>query len=102
MLLRGIVALLMMTSFVFSQTSPSPKVYSINYDTTHKWGKLVSVFDQPNIQRLTFENDEAITIVQLGLTWDGQTKTFQPSLTQVIELRKTGSAMKTQVIPAKE
>lgn len=70
---------------------PPPKIYKVNYAIDKTWGKLVAVFDQPNAQRLTFENDTQVTIVQVGLIWDSASKTFEPTITQIIELKKGGA-----------
>ena len=67
---------------------PPPKIYKVNYAIDKTWGKLMAVFDQPNSQRLTFENDTQVTLVQVNLVWESVSKTFEPTITQIIELKK--------------
>jgi len=52
------------------------------------WGKLVTVYDQPTFQRLTFESDAAITVLQIGLTWDNKENTYRPAVKQVMSIKK--------------
>ncbi|NDC83357.1 hypothetical protein EB093_06840 [bacterium] len=54
----------------------------------YEWGRLVSVYDQPNFQRMTFESDVAITVVQIGLTWDNKENVYRPSVRQIVTLNK--------------
>jgi hypothetical protein len=65
-----------------------PKMFTIDHVAQHEWGKLISVYDQPTYQRLTFESDTHITIVQLGLAWDNKENTYRPSIKQVISVSK--------------
>lgn len=68
--------------------SDDVKYFDIDQVVDVSWGKLISVYDQPTLQRMTFESDSAITVLQLGLTWDNKENTYRPAIKQVITLKK--------------
>lgn len=68
--------------------SDEVKYFDIDQLVDVSWGKLISVYDQPTLQRMTFESDAAITVLQLGLTWDNKENTYRPSVKQVITIKK--------------
>ena len=74
-------------SMVVSGESDYP-VFTIDNLIDPSWGKLVSVFDQKNSQRLTFENDGRLTLVGLHLSWNSKQNAFVPKVRQVIHLNK--------------
>lgn len=65
------------------------KYFDIDHVVQLSWGKLVTVYDQPTFQRLTFESDTAITVLQIGLTWDNKENTYRPAVKQVMSIKKT-------------
>ncbi len=65
-----------------------PPAYTINNAFEKGWGKIISVYETPSSQRLTFENDDQVTIITIGLTWSSVEKTHIPSIKQVIKLLK--------------
>lgn len=65
------------------------RVFELQHPTACQWGKLVTVFDQPSAQRLTFESDTAITIVELSIKWSIQKKQNIPSIRQITLIKKT-------------
>ncbi len=65
-----------------------PKEFLIEHVAKYNWGRLASVYDQPAFQRLTFESDTAITIVQVGLAWDNRENAYFPSVRQIITISK--------------
>ncbi|NDD66733.1 hypothetical protein EBZ35_03660 [bacterium] len=69
------------------------KYFDIDQVVDTSWGKLISVYDQPTLQRMTFESDTAITVLQLGLTWDNKENTYRPSVKQVITLKKRSGSL---------
>jgi hypothetical protein len=62
--------------------------YSVNEVLKKEWGTIISVYDQPSSQRITFESDTQITVIEMGLKWNPKTRTYTPSIKQVIELKK--------------
>ncbi|NBV42045.1 hypothetical protein EBR96_04670 [bacterium] len=71
------------------QADPDPhKLFVVDNVVQTGWGKLVSVYDQPNFQRMTFESPTQITIVQIGLVWDNKENAYRPSVKQVIAIPK--------------
>ncbi|MFC1771014.1 hypothetical protein ACFLZV_03910 [Candidatus Margulisiibacteriota bacterium] len=65
------------------------KTFKIKNIIKKSWGKLVSVYEQPTSQRLTFDSDAQVTIIEVGLTWNAITKKYHPDIKQVIEIRKS-------------
>lgn len=73
------------------------KQFKLDNVVQYDWGKLMAVYDQPNFQRMTFESDTAITIVQIGLVWDNKENTYRPSVRQIVTLNKSGQLHATPV-----
>ena len=65
-----------------------PKEFRLDHVAKYDWGRLASVYDQPVFQRMTFESDTTITIVQVGLAWDNKENTYRPSIRQIISISK--------------
>ena len=78
-----------------------PPAYTINNAFEKGWGKIISIYETAAAQRLTFENDEQVTIVTIGLTWSPREKTHIPSIKQVIKLIKTNNIETTNTIVSK-
>lgn len=66
----------------------APKEFLVDHVAKYDWGRLAAVYDQPAFQRLTFETDSMITIVQVGLAWDNRENMYVPSIRQIISISK--------------
>ncbi len=84
-----VVILLLTRTALFALEEP--KLFTLETSASHDWGRLISVYDQPNYQRLTFESDRQITIVQIGLIWDNKDNVYRPSIRQIISVLKRES-----------
>jgi hypothetical protein len=68
--------------------------YQIKNVIKKSWGHLKSVYEQPTSQRLTFESENQITIVEVGLTWNTVSKSYIPDIKQIIEMTKEETIIK--------
>jgi len=82
----GLGVLLMGAGAVYAMEEP--KEFRLDHVAKYDWGRLASVYDQPSFQRMTFESDTTITIVQVGLAWDNKENTYRPSIRQIISISK--------------
>jgi hypothetical protein len=90
-----IVIIVSMTTSIFSmyeiEMDEKPKLFTIENIIEKNWGKLISVFNQPTSERLTFESKEQVTIVQIHLKWHAKEKCYAPSIQQIIKLPKSST-----------
>lgn len=77
------------TGIIAYEEEAIPPAYTINNAFEKGWGKIISVYETAASQRLTFENDDQVTIVTIGLTWSPREKTHIPSIKQIVKLVKT-------------
>jgi len=85
---RLIVSIAVLLGFSTLSQAEELKEFHLDHVAKYDWGRLAAVYDQPSFQRLTFENDTTITIVQVGLAWDNKENTYRPSIRQVISISK--------------
>ncbi|MFC1751969.1 hypothetical protein ACFL96_01040 [Thermoproteota archaeon] len=66
----------------------SPPTYHVDISVNQNWGELVDVFNQQTSQRLTFDSEIQITVVEIGLVWHPSSKTYKPDIRQIIIIPK--------------
>ncbi|MCP4049864.1 MAG: hypothetical protein GY730_04070 [bacterium] len=100
------ILVLINSAVVYSETIfdeiDKPQTFTIDKIIKKNWGKLISVFNQPTSERLTFEGKDQITIVQIGLKWDPHQKCYVPSIKQIIKLVKDNSASEKISTPSQK